>query len=480
MATEYKIYPPIGFARVGSSTSEFIIARERLGLAESQIDAAGVETPVAGYKSGPLDIKPVAARFRVFAIPDDGTSPCVVDAAIGASVEWTVEVANRKNGVNRGGSPPASSAVPVDSPSGAASRILPGAKTISGVSTGPVNLDGGTFEGVPVSLGELRTDGNQNLLVVGAKGVSASPANTPIGNFYRNDGWHDDSCDGVIRARVTLQNGDVVSDVAPAWVVSGPPDYAPDIEGLVTLYDIMREVARQNFSLPLGTVSFTNDIYPIIRRANQLQWVNSNFLWSVISTNWPALADSSSAATALRQTTRNQIVAAAGSLSSFQLTTLQNEILQNFATGTFTSDWVGVPISTGLAPDELTRVALDSTVGQGFFPGIEAGRITQNPSIYSHPFEFRLDTTVVKPGDLTALMAVPWQADFLACSGGWWPSQRPNDVLTAGGAGPDDWSRGVNSFRDMVNKFNRLGFVVPQMDGSGNSIFVEQERDPGL
>lgn len=480
MATEYRIYPPIGFARVGNSASEFIIAREQLGVPETQVDATGAETPVSSYKTSPQSIKPVAARFRVFAVPDDGTPPFIVDAGVGATVHWTVEVANRKNGVNRTGGPPNNSSLPVDSASGAASRILPGPKAISGANVGPVSLDGGTFQGVAVALGQLRTDSNQNLLVIGASGSSSSPTGSPISNFYNNSGWHDDSCDGVVRAHVTLSDGTAIVNVAPAWVVSGPPDYAPDVEGLVTLYDIMREVARQNFSMPLGAVSFTKDIYPIIRRANNLQWVNSNPLWASISTNWALLSDTSAAASMLRQTTRNQIIAGAGSLNSFQLTVLQTQILQSFASGTFSNDWAGVPASTGLSPSELTRVALDSTVGQGFFPGIEAGRVTQNPSIYSHPFEFRLDASVVKPGDLTALMAVPWQADFLACSSDWWPSQRPNDVQTGVGAGVDDWSRGVNNFAQMVGNYNRLGFVVPQVDGAGNTVLVEQERDPGL
>ena len=29
-------------------------------------------------------------------------------------------------------------------------------------------------------------------------------------------------------------------------------------------------------------------------------------------------------------------------------------------------------------------------------------------------------------------MAIPWQTDFLLCADHWWPSQRPDDVVTEG------------------------------------------------
>ena len=472
---KYKIYPPIGFARVGSSTSGFVVAREQLGKRELEIGPTGVESEVTDYKSDPAHIKPVAARFRIFEVPDGGGPPVLLDTNSGVSIQWTVEVANRKNGVARSG-PPSDSALPVDTASGSAKRITPGPISIAGASAGPVSLNGGTFAGLPVSLGQLRTDNSQNLMVVGAQGVARSSTGTSIGSFYNNPTWHDDCCDGVVRASLLFPDGNVIRDVEPAWVVAGPPDFAPDVEGLVTLYDIMREAS----GLALGIVSFTRDIYPIVRRASQLKWVNIGAHWSAISTDWAALADPGPAHAALRQQTRDQVTLGAAGLNSFHLTSIQQGILAAFASGSFVSDWTGIPISAGITAEELTRCALDSTVGQGFFPGIEAGIVTKNSAIYKTPFEFRLDTTVVKPGDLTALMAVPWQADFFACGTNWWPSQRPNEVLDGPDGFGDDWSRGVFSMDELVTKFNQLGIVQPQTNAAGEIVFAERERDPAL
>ena len=127
----------------------------------------------------------------------------------------------------------------------------------------------------------------------------------------------------------------------------------------------------------------------------------------------------------------------------------------------------------------MTRAALRSTVGRGFFPGIEAGIITQDPTIYASPFDFRLDHAQMRPGDLTAQMAVPWQADFLDCSGAWWPSQRPDNVRRiATSTDMIPWDREVDTHLDMVHNFAKLGFITAQRDAGGNIVFAEEQRAP--
>ena len=127
----------------------------------------------------------------------------------------------------------------------------------------------------------------------------------------------------------------------------------------------------------------------------------------------------------------------------------------------------------------MTRAALQSTVGQGFFPGIEAGIIVKDPTLYSVPFDFRLDHGQARPGDLTALMAVPWQADFMDCSGNWWPSQRPDNVRrVASSANTVAWDRGVTTHLEMVHNFSKLGFITAQKDAAGNIVFAEDQRAP--
>ena len=81
----------------------------------------------------------------------------------------------------------------------------------------------------------------------------------------------------------------------------------------------------------------------------------------------------------------------------------------------------------------------------------------------SHYVEaFRLDQGAVQAGDITAAMALPWQADFYYCAENWWPVPRPEQVIR-GGVGNQDWIGGVvASAPEMVAKWNQLGFVVRQ------------------
>ena len=137
-----------------------------------------------------------------------------------------------------------------------------------------------------------------------------------------------------------------------------------------------------------------------------------------------------------------------------------------------------LPDTGVLSPEVLTRTVLDGGVGQGFFPGIEAGVIITNQSIYAEPF--RIGATVV-PGDLTALMALPWQADFLKCNGKWWPSQRPDDAPQEDDPVNhiEEWARSIDDHRALVNNFGRLGFIVSK-EINGGDAFVEQDRDPNF
>ena len=88
-----------------------------------------------------------------------------------------------------------------------------------------------------------------------------------------------------------------------------------------------------------------------------------------------------------------------------------------------------------MIPDALTRIALQACVGGAFYPGIEAGRRLRDVSVYLPGEPFRLSPSALRPGELTQSMALPWQADFFDCTWesdadrGWWPAQRPDDVL---------------------------------------------------
>ena len=106
-----------------------------------------------------------------------------------------------------------------------------------------------------------------------------------------------------------------------------------------------------------------------------------------------------------------------------------------------------------------------------------------DPKTYSEPF--RVDAKTHQPGQLTAGNAVPWQADFLACSVdqqsqlGWWPAQRPYQVFPGVKSKTSEfWDRGVTGFRGMVTQWHDLGIVVEAKGPDGTTMFVESERRP--
>src|SRR5262249_4644870 len=86
----------------------------------------------------------------------------------------------------------------------------------------------------------------------------------------------------------------------------------------------------------------------------------------------------------------------------------------------FTNDWTGVPAPQAqVTPDGMDRAALEACVGGAFYPGIETGGLSGArpiiaPANYSEPFRF--NHAVVSPGDLTYVMALPWQNDFYQCA----------------------------------------------------------------
>jgi hypothetical protein len=68
-----------------------------------------------------------------------------------------------------------------------------------------------------------------------------------------------------------------------SWVIVAPPDFAPEVTNLVTLYDVMEEVALEDKSLvnpttppprDPNTPDLENDIWPIAQRSAGYRWVS--------------------------------------------------------------------------------------------------------------------------------------------------------------------------------------------------------------
>ena len=79
-------------------------------------------------------------------------------------------------------------------------------------------------------LGELRTDPEGRLLFLGGCGKSKSfqAGAKPI-THANNVGWHDDVCDGPVRATVTFSDGSF-KEAEPGYVVVAPPNFAPGLD----------------------------------------------------------------------------------------------------------------------------------------------------------------------------------------------------------------------------------------------------------
>jgi len=481
------IHPGIGVARIGNSTDPegFFVGPE---VAEPPLTMAGSSRDRAGA------IKRQAARFRIYGYNAAGQIVREITAD-DAEVTWEVHMANKKaqwyrfttaldipeakdltNSIRRN-----------KTVSGNARKDLaidPGAKKVTGKNTRGGKLDGGKFAGTPVSLGEIRTDEGGRLLVLGGLGRSGSPQNAPIfdpadGDTFNNaDGWYDDIADGPVRATVRISGKDIPVD--PAWVFVAPPNYAPDVVGFRTLYDLLVETyVEAGMLTPPPTTSFTQDVLPALRRLSNLQWVNKGFekehqRGTAFDFDDPELLSrlaKKDGAPDLRQTVRaafrppstdrrkwpcmyGDSYDGSGTPSErrdFAISKLRALHLKRWADGDYEEDWSrdskayqkleDVPL--GEQPAMLDRAALHFCLADAFHPGCEVTWPMRHASLYSAPFRIRqrpagedepdygdtLTQDIVlkqhgplyaqSPGDLTKWMALPWQGDTAFCRSGY-------------------------------------------------------------
>lgn len=321
MARRFRVHPAVGIARVGNAPDAFFVGPEH-----PSVPANWGQDRFESFRDDKGRIKRQAARFRLFEYVDDGTGRLVPsEVAIAGDIvdiEWRVHVANRKgsfftfNGqsgaadvyTERARKP--ADAVEKEDPRRSNRRnasvpaarrseleIDPGETLISRAVPGPVLLKSRNAKVPFISdLGELRLDDAGRLLVLGGHGVSGSTSTPPfeIDEYANNDTWFDDVSDGSVKARVHFADGST-ADADAAWVMVGPPDFAPGVGNAVSLYDLMWDLAVRE-PLPFGplfqqdelaalveqrsawiasggtslagyTPSFTRDIYPMFARA---------------------------------------------------------------------------------------------------------------------------------------------------------------------------------------------------------------------
>jgi hypothetical protein len=136
---------------------------------------------------------------------------------------------------------------------------------------------------VTVPLGELQTDEEGRLWVLGGLGHSDSvmPSNEIgflcAGNYYaNNDYWYDDTSDGPVNATVIPKNGGKSMQAESAWVLVAPPKFPVSAHVLTSLYEIAEETweKKNGGPPPDERTSFTRDIYPVMERLQQYHWLN--------------------------------------------------------------------------------------------------------------------------------------------------------------------------------------------------------------
>jgi hypothetical protein len=487
------IHPAIGIARVGNSPDASFLGPEVAGPHP---------VPADGFKDAAGRIKRQAARFRLYGLDRDGQVIAEVTAE-DADIRWSVHLANTKAAwynfdlaldiPEAKGLPPAPlQAAPAPTRSArrnatiterAGLRIDPGARSVSGRNA---NVDGeassalfagGTFLGKDIPLGELRTDEAGRLLVFGGMGSSgpAVPGALAV-TFANNDLWWDDTSDGPVDATVRI--GDREIPVTGAWVMVAPPNYAPGIQSVVTMYDVVFEVAT--FLEPArrpSRPSFTRMIYPLFARMVQNQWVNAGFLrdfgrGSPSDFLAPKTLRMLASPSPQHQPLRRQIferfrnpsytsmeysglppyygdgvdLPATNPRQWMAVLPIQYAWLLQWANGDFDADWPaeGLTFPERLEdlplteqPDALDRAVLDECLGGPFHPGCEMTWPMRQSLLYDAPFRLRRRVgtgpdwgpemtseialaddgplSASGPGDITRWMAVPWQTDTSSC-----------------------------------------------------------------
>jgi hypothetical protein len=240
MIVSCAIHPAIGIARVGNSLSGYFIGPEIPGIPARPLD---------GYKdAGSQDrVKRQAARFRVFGYDANDQLVGEITSAQ-ATVTWTVQLANAKAEWDRFDGRKGEELALADRRPTEEWRnndiverdtlvIRPGAAELTGAGQRHL-FDDGQFFDVAVMLGEARTDAVGRLLVLAGRGKSGTvEEGRLISDYANNDRWYDDIADGPVQAMVTLPDGRQLR-AKPAWVVTAPPDFAPDLVSVVTLYDV--------------------------------------------------------------------------------------------------------------------------------------------------------------------------------------------------------------------------------------------------
>ena len=527
MEPKFRIHPAIGVARLGNSNSSFCIASEQSGALPIDCDPEGDpitmdghEAPVANFKDDEGRIRRQAARCRVYVY--DETSPDGREVAIGNTfaivdlhsgqrltvriddIQWTVYLANKKaswyafqetageHGYEDGH--PLRNAGITNTNDRQQLIIDPGPRTVAfqnpktrraafEAAGGPTSFPPELRPNSIASLGDLvctQQDGRNRLLVLGGFGNSggmlAGFGNPKIQAYANNDGWFDDVSDGPVTAAFVYSLVEIDGQPAPAharkpplpiadpaWVIVGYPRYAPEISDVVTMDDIVFDMAVRHFgAAPYMRRNagwnaayrpyFWRDIWPILQRPNDYQLLmdkdamaggnphsqdpGGNFDPAELAV--APYAGEDPAAQQRRRMARQFLYGVLHQPGQenelltpdrlFRMPLLcgdnpiSNTVPSKFLRLTDTMLFLLAQWAEGLFIDErregidpgpqlrgegaaLDRGVLASALGGSFCPGGEASWIMRNPAIYAAPYRIR--PTAAPPGPVPGALSQP-------------------------------------------------------------------------
>ncbi|HEY2876523.1 MAG TPA: LodA/GoxA family CTQ-dependent oxidase [Reyranella sp.] len=296
------------------------------------------------------------------------------------------------------------------------------------------------------TLGQLRTDRDGRLVVLGGRGRACAwyqPDGTPyplpsgeiapgVLSDINEVGWFDDSADGPVSATLLFDDGSE-QPVHGAWVATAPPSFAPQCSNVISLWDdiydtwvrklgLRPEIFAGRF-LETYQPSFDTDIYPIFRATALQRWsVNlpqraidaHDTVGDIKSSDDPS--DTILAGLAYIRDPNNDAQFADGApfmplaIGDVGKSFLAVKLTQYF----FLSQWSqGRFRGTGATPlgagETLDKASLVSCMGGGFGPGLELTFVVRDPELYqvdwresgAGPFRIRgrrLDYDKAEPG----------------------------------------------------------------------------------
>jgi hypothetical protein len=476
------IYPPIGIARIGNSPDYFLAS-----------EVPGVEpTPSNGYKDHEGRILKQAVKFKLYAFDKEGKVLGEITDRI-AKAQWHVHVANVKAAwyeFNNALDLPQAGIPSVFRNSSASDRsqlaIKPSPVEITGVNISgeSYHFDDGKFYGKKVNLGHVETDDSGRLIFVPGSGDAESKDNEPPTTFANNEGWHDDTCDGVVRATVEIDGQ--TFEAKPAMVAVTPPNFGPGLFGVVTMNDVAQDLFIREMNYPdsaANGVVFYEHIYPLFERMTNTQWVNEGFSM-LFGHNSPSdftdpellkmLENPDEANKNLREKVfgwfrdpssekfePQQVPPFYGdgfgeyvglAIVDLPITTTQYNRLKKWAKGEFTTGKTIKPKPFDeMTPEEqinaLNQAPLEECLGGPFHPGIELTWPLRVKLMWDEPYRLKVvdkgeDTQLnfgpllspqialsdngplskSGPGALTRWLGVPWQTDEASCLSGYNPS----------------------------------------------------------